>query len=225
MCLKDHAQAINYNNNLTAVKRHGQSGVSERSLAGEKYTILTLLPHKLKQMENYNVEKNYDLLLSQNAALEAEVKRLQQLVAELTDKCEMRKVRPLNDYLYSDVTRKASFREQMIALIGTDRPIERMSRNINQITFIDIRHSVYGSLTSVMTVIVRHTRKKHFAMIRPGRNPHGYRPSPERIEYFHTLHAIFSINESDRQQVRNFDQRLKAVISQTTLTNEKNRKP
>lgn len=130
------------------------------------------------------------------------MKRLQRLVAELTKKCDVQ-VRPLNDYLYSDVSRKASFREQMIALIGTDRPIVRMSRNINQITCIDIRHSFYGSLTAVLKVIVRHTRRK----------PQGNRPSPERIEYFHSLHAIFGINESNRQQVRNFDQRLRAVIT------------
>ena len=58
---------------LVAVKRHGQSEVSEGSLASEKYTFLTLLPHKLKQMENYNVEKNYDLLLNENAVLKTAV--------------------------------------------------------------------------------------------------------------------------------------------------------
>jgi hypothetical protein len=158
------------------------------------------------------LQQAYDLLLSRNAALEAEVKRLQRLVAELTNKCDVRKVHPLNDFLYSDVSRKASFKEQIIALIGTGRPIEQMSQNINRITSISIRPSVYGGLSAVLTVIVRHTRQKHLAMIRQGRSPQGYRPSPERIEFFQVLHAIFGINESDRQQVRNFDQRLKTVI-------------
>lgn len=206
------------------MKRHGQSEVGEGSLASEKYTFLTLLPHKLKQMKKNEAKKNYDLLLSRNAALEAEVKRLQQLVAELTDKCDVLKARPLNDYLYADNDRKTSFREQMIALIGTGKPIASMSRNLNRIMEISIRENVYGSLTAVLTVIVRHTRRKHLAMILHGRCPHGSRPSPERKEFFHSLHAIFGINESDRHQVRNFDKRLKAVINQTTYTLEKNGK-
>lgn len=140
------------------------------------------------------------------------MKRLQLLLAELTNKYEVRKVRPLNDYLYLNVSRKASFREQILALVGTGRPIESMSRNINSITAIKVRQSVYGSLTAVLTVIVRHTRRKHLTMIRHGHSPQGYRPSPERIEYFHSMHTIFGINESNRQQVRNFDQRLKAVV-------------
>ena len=163
-------------------------------------------------MKELEVLQDYDLLLSRNAALEAEVKRLQQIIAELTSKCKMQKVHPLNDYLFSDNDRKASFREQMIALIGTGRPIERMSENINRITAIDVRPSIYGSLSAVLTVIIRHTRQKHLAMIRHGRSPQGYRPSPERIEFFHALHTIFGISESDRRQVRNFDHRLKAVI-------------
>ena len=158
------------------------------------------------------MQQAYDLLLSRNAALEAEVKRLQQLVAEFTNKCEVQKMHPLNDFLFSDISRRASFKEQIIALIGTGRPIERMSQNINRITSISIRPSVYGGLSTVLTVIVRHTRQKHLAMIRQGRSPQGYRPSPERIEFFHVLHAIFGIDESNRQLVRNFDQRLKAVI-------------
>ena len=163
-------------------------------------------------MKKNDFKQDYDLLLSRHAALEAEVKRLQQLVAELTNKYEVQTVRPLNDYLYSNISRKASFREQILALIGTGRPIESMSQNLNSITAINVRQSVYGSLTAVLTVIVRHTRRKHLAMISHGRSPQGYRPSPERIEFFHSMHTIFGINESDRQQIRKFDQRLRAVI-------------
>ena len=56
-----------------AVKRHGQSEVSEGSLASEKYTFLTLLPHKLKQMKKSDLEQDYDLLQKENAALKATV--------------------------------------------------------------------------------------------------------------------------------------------------------
>lgn len=163
-------------------------------------------------MKKLEEKLKYDLLLSRNAALEAEVKRLQRIIAELTNKCEVRSMHPLNDYLYSDVTRKTVFREQLLALIGTGRPIIRMTENINRITAIDLRHTVYGSLSAVLTVIVRHTRQKYLAMICDGRSPHGNRPTPDRMEFFHMLHIIFGINETDRQQVRNFDQRLKAVI-------------
>lgn len=195
------------------MRRHGQNEVSEGSLMSEIGSISNTSSSRSLKMKHYDLEKDYDLLLSRNAALEAEVKRLQQLVAELTNKYEVRKVHPLNDYLYSIVSRKASFREQILALVGTGRPIESMSQNVNCITAIKVRQSVYGSLTAVLTVIVRHTRRKHLAMIRHGRSPQGYRPSPERIEYFHSLHTIFGINESNRQQVRNFNQRLRAVIT------------
>ena len=58
---------------LVAVKRHGQSEVSEGSLASEKYTFLTLLPHKLKQMKKSETQQGYDLLQRENAALKATI--------------------------------------------------------------------------------------------------------------------------------------------------------
>jgi len=44
-----------------AVKRHGQSEVSDGSLASEKYTFLTLLPHKLKQMKKLTLTTSMPL--------------------------------------------------------------------------------------------------------------------------------------------------------------------
>lgn len=65
------------------MKRHDQSEVSEGSLASEKYTFLTLLPHKLKQMKDYDLEQNYEFLQKENAALKATIvdfaKNLQKL--------------------------------------------------------------------------------------------------------------------------------------------------
>ena len=48
-------------NHLKAVKRHGQSEVSERSLASEKYTFLTLLPHKLVTMKKMTLTASMPL--------------------------------------------------------------------------------------------------------------------------------------------------------------------
>ena len=65
------------------MRRHGQSEVGEGSLASEKDPFLTLLPHKLKQMKKCDLEKDYDLLQKENAALKATlvdfVKNLQKL--------------------------------------------------------------------------------------------------------------------------------------------------
>ena len=153
------------------------------------------------------------MLLRRNAALEAEVKRLQRLVAELRTGQEKQNVYLLNDYLLSNIGNRTSFREQMIPLIGQGRPIERVSEDISHITSIIVRRGAYGALTQVLTVIVRHTRRKHLAMIHDGQSPHGNRPTPERRDFFHALHSVFGIDETDRRQLHSFDQRLRSVIA------------
>lgn len=119
----------------------------------------------------------------------------------------------LNNYIYAHHSSTEKFKEQFLSLIGPYGPIMCYMGTINRITCIKMcKTKKKGGLTAVLSVIVNHTKPKYLKMLCSDTNPHGNRPSSERIEYFHALHAIFGIDETNRRQVHNFDQRLRSVI-------------
>jgi hypothetical protein len=125
----------------------------------------------------------------------------------------------LNVFLRIDKDSRKEFYEQFRSLVGPNRPIAYFVGAINNITHIEMRATKsYGGLTAVLKVIVSHTRKQYLAMLRSDNNSHGNRSTTERIEYFHTLHMVFGVDEADNRQVRNFDQRLRSVIKDRSCT-------
>lgn len=119
----------------------------------------------------------------------------------------------LNDFLRKDSISRVKFCEEFRSLTGTNRPIVYFVGPINKITHIKVRPTKsYGGLTAVLKVIVTYTRKQYLVMQCSENNKHGNRASTDRIAYFHALHTIFDIDETNRRQVHNFDERLRSAI-------------
>ena len=127
------------------------------------------------------------------------------------------KVRPLNDYVVSHNDGKSSFKESMLKLLGTNREILSVSPNLDRIQMMTINSEKYGALMRSLYVIVRHTKPRFFLRVPDEHSPGGLRPSNDRIEYFHRLHLLYGIDETDGKAVSNFDHYLCQIIRKVTI--------
>lgn len=124
------------------------------------------------------------------------------------------RLRPLNDYLSSHPGHVASFKEAMLSLLGEKGDIRSISPDINRIMTMEVSKNKYGAMKRTLEVIIRHTKKCYLRRERDEHAPGGYRPSVERIDFFHRLHLLYGVSETDSKAVDNFDHLLRKIIRQ-----------
>lgn len=106
---------------------------------------------------------------------------------------------PLNDYIEASKRRQFHKTMQHLEEYGT---VRLLFPKVNEILYIGLANSRYAK-SIVLTVIVRHTRKRYLKMC------HGF-PSPERREFIHRLHQIFCVPPSEQ---RSFNRTLCRIIN------------
>lgn len=106
---------------------------------------------------------------------------------------------PLNDYIEASQRRQFHRTMQHLEEQGT---VRLLFPKVNEILHIGLSNSRNAKFT-VLTVIVKHTRKRYLKMC------HGF-PSPERREYIHRLHQIFCVPPSEQ---RSFNRTLCRIIN------------
>ena len=116
-----------------------------------------------------------------------------------------KKTIPLNDYIEAPMLRQFHKTMQHLVEQGT---VRLLFPKVSQILHIGLSNNRKAKST-VLTVIVKHTRKRYLKMC------HGY-PSPERREFFQCLHRIFGIPPSEQ---RSFDRMLCRIINRVTGNN------
>lgn len=113
-----------------------------------------------------------------------------------------KKTIPLNDYIEAPMLRQFHKTMQHLVEQGT---VRLLFPKVNEILHIGLSNSRKAKST-VLTVIVKHTRKRYLKMC------HGY-PTPERREFFQRLHSIFGVPPSEQ---RSFDRTLCRIINHVT---------
>ena len=113
-----------------------------------------------------------------------------------------KKTFPLNDYIEAPMRRQFHKTMQHLLEQGT---VRLLFPKVNEILHIGLSNNRKAKST-VLTVIVKHTRKRYLKMC------HGF-PSPERREFFQCLHGIFGIPPSEQ---RSFDRMLCRIINRVT---------
>ena len=108
----------------------------------------------------------------------------------------------LNDYI--EIPKLRHF-HKMMQLLENQGAIRLIFPKVNEIQHIGLQDSRKAKST-VLTVIVKHTRKRYLKMC------HGY-PTPERREFFQYLHRVLGVPPSDQ---RSFDRMLCRIIKRVT---------
>ena len=156
--------------------------LAEIAETGDLKPLLSMIDHNRKERDSHFISKNF----------------WERYALELIEK----KTFPLNDYIEAPMLRQFHKTMQHLMEQGTVRLI---FPKVNEILHIGLSSNRKAKST-VLTVIVKHTRKRYLKMC------HGF-PSPERREFFQCLHRIFGIPPSEQ---RSFDRMLCRIINRVT---------
>ena len=121
-----------------------------------------------------------------------------------------KRVSSLNDFI--EIPKRRHF-HKIIQLLEKQGVIRLIYPKVTEILHIGLGKD-HKAKSTVLTVIVKHTRKRYLKMC------HGY-PTPERREFFQCLHRVFGIPPSDQ---RSFDRMLCRIINRVTENNTNCRK-
>jgi nitrogenase subunit NifH len=156
--------------------------LAEIAETGDMKPLLSMIDHNRKERDSQYIMKNF----------------WERFASEIIEKNTF----PLNDYI--EVSKLRQFQKTMQHLV--EQGIVRLLfPKVNEILHIGLSNS-RKSKSTVLTVIVKHSRKRYLKMC------HGF-PSPERREFFQCLHGIFGIPPSER---RSFDRMLCRIINRVT---------
>lgn len=121
-----------------------------------------------------------------------------------------KRVSSLNDFI--EIPKRRHF-HKIIQLLEKQGVIRLIYPKVTEILHIGLGKD-HKAKSTVLTVIVKHTRKRYLKMC------HGYL-TPERREFFQCLHRVFGIPPSDQ---RSFDRMLCRIINRVTENNTNCRK-
>ena len=156
--------------------------LAEIAETGDVKPLLSMINHNRKERDRQFIRKNF----------------WERYASELLEK----KTFPLNDYIEAPMRRQFHKTMQHLVDLGI---VRLLFPKVNEILHIGLSNSRKAKST-VLTVIVKHTRKRYLKMC------HGF-PSPERREFFQCLHGIFGIPPSEQ---RSFDRMLCRIINRVT---------
>jgi len=156
--------------------------LAEIAETGDMKPLLSMIDHNRKERDSHFISKNF----------------WERYALELIEK----KTFPLNDYIEAPMRRQFHKTMQHLMEQGT---VRLLFPKVNEILHIGLSGNRKAKST-VLTVIVKHTRKRYLKMC------HGF-PSPERREFFQCLHRIFGIPPSEQ---RSFDRMLCRIINRVT---------
>ena len=156
--------------------------LAEIAETGDVKPLLSMIDHNRKERDRQFIRKNF----------------WERYASELLEK----KTFPLNDYIEAPMRRQFHKTMQLLVDLGI---VRLLFPKVNEILHIGLSSNRKAKST-VLTVIVKHTRKRYLKMC------HGF-PSPERREFFQCLHRIFGIPPSEQ---RSFDRMLCRIINRVT---------
>ena len=156
--------------------------LAEITETGDMKPLLSMIEHNRKERDSQYISKNF----------------WERYASELLEK----KTSPLNDYIEAPMLRQFHKTMQHLEEQGT---VRLLFPKVNEILHIGLSNNRKAK-SAVLTVIVKHTRKRYLKMC------HGY-PSPERREFFQRLHSIFGVPPSEQ---RSFDRTLCRIINRMT---------
>ena len=156
--------------------------LAEIAETGDVKPLLSMIDHNRKERDRQFIRKNF----------------WERYASELLEK----KTFPLNDYIEAPMRRQFHKTMQHLVNLGI---VRLLFPKVNEILHLGLSNNRKAKST-VLTVIVKHTRKRYLKMC------HGF-PSPERREFFQCLHGIFGIPPSEQ---RSFDRMLCRIINRVT---------
>ena len=156
--------------------------LAEIAETGDMKPLLSMIDHNRKERDSQFISKNF----------------WERYAIEFLEK----KTFPLNDYIEAPMRRQFHKTMQHLVELGT---VRLLFPKVNEILHIGLS-SDRKAKSTVLTVILKHTRKRYLKMC------HGF-PSPERREFFQCLHRIFGIPPSEQ---RSFDRMLCRIINRVT---------